>query len=64
MHNYICFEYVLYSMVRPKKVIPLEDLKGLRTLLQEGKTQKEIAEYYGVTQPTISRLINGIGNNV
>jgi hypothetical protein len=45
-------------MPRPKKDIPLEDIKGLKTLLEEGKIQDEIAVYYGVDQATISRKIS------
>jgi arginine repressor len=49
-------------MARPKKDIPLHDIKGLKTLLKEGKTQQEIADYYtekgiDVDQATISRRI-------
>jgi arginine repressor len=53
-------------MPRKSKEIPLEDikyhLKGLKTLIQEGKTQEEMAEYYrqngiDVDQTTISRKI-------
>lgn len=49
-------------MARPFNFIPLEDIKGLKTLTQEGKTQEEIQEYYkkhGIhaSQPTISRMI-------
>jgi len=66
MQNLIYSAYVSYSMPRPKKEIPIEDvkyhLKGLKTLSQEGKTQEEIAEYYrqngiDVDQTTISRKI-------
>jgi arginine repressor len=52
-------------MSRPKKQIPLKDvkIKGLKTLIKEGKTQEQIAEYYrkkhdiNVDQATISRRI-------
>lgn len=59
MHNYIYYAYHLYSMSRPKKQIPLKDVKtkGLKTLIKEGKTQEQIAEYYSVDQATISRRI-------
>ncbi|WP_292466349.1 hypothetical protein [Methanolobus sp.] len=47
-------------MARPTIWIPLEDVKGLKTLVAEGKTQDEIADYYmekgiEVTRSTISR---------
>lgn len=64
MHNYIYYAYHLYSMSRPKKQIPLKDIKikGLKTFIKEGKTQEQIAEYYrkhdiNVDQATISRRI-------
>lgn len=49
-------------MPRPKKFIPLEDIKGLKTLVDEGKTQDEIEDYFKkhgieVDQVTISRRI-------
>jgi predicted transcriptional regulator len=44
-------------MPRPKKEIPFEDIKGLKTLLDEGKTQEEIGEIFGVDQKTISRRV-------
>ena len=49
-------------MARPFNFIPLEDIKGLKTLIKEGKTQDEIGLYYkkygiDASQPTISRLI-------
>jgi len=44
-------------MARPKKNIPMDDVKGLKTLLDEGKTQKEIADYYNTNQSTICRKI-------
>ena len=47
-------------MPRPKKHIPLEDIKGLKTLINEGKTQEEIAAYFKVDQATISRKIRKI----
>lgn len=47
----------------PKRIeIPMFDIKGLSTLVQEGKTQEEIADYYGVDQATISRKFQEIGN--
>jgi hypothetical protein len=30
----------------PRKKIPINDIKGLKTLLKEGLTQERIAEYY------------------
>ena len=47
-------------MARPKKQIPLEDVKGIKTLLEEGKTQSEIAKYYNVAQSTVSEHIKRI----
>ena len=55
-------------MPRPKIDIPFDDInirikiKGLKTLIKEGKVQEEIAEYYRkkgieVDQSTISRRI-------
>lgn len=49
-------------MSRPQKFIPLEDLKGLKTLIKEEKTHDEIQEYYKqhgleVDRTTISRRI-------
>ena len=44
-------------MSRPCKEIPFEDTKGLKTLLGEGRTQYEIADYFKVDQATISRNI-------
>lgn len=69
MQILIYFAYPLHNMPRHKKEIPLEDvkynLKGLKTLIGEGKTQDEIAEYYKkhgieVTQSTICRRIQDI----
>jgi arginine repressor len=55
-------------MPRPKIDIPLEDIKGLITLIREGFTQNEIAEYYSkhgikVDQATISRRIRALLKN-
>jgi DNA-directed RNA polymerase specialized sigma subunit len=50
-------------MVRPKKDVPITNIKGLKTLLNDGKNQQEIADYYGVTQATISRKIKEMLNN-
>lgn len=44
-------------MPRPKKEIPIEDIKGLKTLLNEGMTQQKIADIFGVDQKTISRRV-------
>ena len=53
------------KMARPRIWIPVEDIKGLKTLHNEGKTQQEIAEYmtkmlpYRVTRQRIGdRLKN------
>lgn len=42
---------------RPRAPVPIEDMKGLRTLINDGKSQPEMAAYFGVSQSTISRLI-------
>ena len=52
-------------MPRPKKDIPFEDIKGLKTLIEEGLTQEEIAIYYTeigikVDRVTISRRVKEI----
>jgi len=53
-------------MVRPEKWIPKKDIKGLETLLQEGLTQQEMADYYTerlpykVAQRTISKKLEEI----
>ena len=60
MHNYKYYAYLLLAMARPDKIIPLHDVKGLKTLIDEGKTQAQIAGYYGVDQATISRRIKKI----
>lgn len=44
-------------MSRPKIKIPLDDVIGLKKMIESGKTQSEMAEYYGVDQSTISRRI-------
>jgi transposase len=47
-------------MGRPAKTfsIPLfEDIKCVKTLQEEGYTQRQIAEYYGVPLGSITRLI-------
>lgn len=44
--NYKYYSHILSIMTRPKKWIPLKDIKGLLTLLSENKTQEEIVEYY------------------
>jgi hypothetical protein len=33
-------------MPRPQKDIPTDDIKGLKTLIDEGLNQKQIAQYY------------------
>jgi hypothetical protein len=38
-------------MPRPEKWIPLSRIEGLATLLDEGYTQAEIAEYYSAVLP-------------
>lgn len=49
-------------MSRPRKEIPLDDvyIKGIKTLIKEDKTQKEMAEYYGVDPATISRRMKHV----
>jgi arginine repressor len=49
-------------MPRPKTNIPLEDIKGLKTLVNEHKTQEEIVSYYSkfgihIDRSNISRKI-------
>jgi IS30 family transposase len=46
-------------MPRPTKKIeiPWNDLKGIKTQLDEGKSHAEIGEYFGMSQDTISRRI-------
>lgn len=39
------------------KKIPWDDVKGIKTLLEEGKSHAEIALYHHVSQDTISRRI-------
>ena len=58
MRNYLSIVYILINMGRRKKEIPFKDVKGLETLIDEGKTQEEIAAYYHVDQATISRRMN------
>lgn len=57
-------------MPRHKKEIPVNDvhLKGLKTLIDEKKTQEQIAEYYRqngieVDQSTISRNLKKLKRN-
>ena len=54
-------------MPRRKINIPLDDIKGLKTLIGEGTVQEEIAEYYRkkgieVDQSTISRRIQELAD--
>jgi predicted transcriptional regulator len=44
-------------MVRPKADIPIDDVLGLKTLRIKGWSQVRIAEYYGVSQSTVSERI-------
>ncbi len=50
-------------MPRPEKWVPKKDIKGLETLIQEGLTQQEMADYYTqrlpykVAQRTISKKL-------
>ena len=67
VQNYLYFAHTLHIMPRPRKDIPLNDvnirIKGLKTFVNEGKTQEEIAEYYSkklkmkIDRATISRRI-------
>jgi len=56
-------------MPRPEKWLPLQNIKGLATLLDEGYTQAEMAEYYSAVLPypidrsTISRHIKRLRRN-
>jgi hypothetical protein len=52
-------------MPRPKKFIPEEDIKGLKTLVKEGHSQEWIEEYYkkrgiDVDRVTIGRRIDNL----
>lgn len=46
-------------MPRPTKKIeiPWNDVKGIKTQLDEGKTHLEIGDYFGVSQSAITRRI-------
>lgn len=47
-------------MGRPAKTFPIPlytDIKCIKTLQDEGKTQRQIAEYYDVPLGSITRLI-------
>jgi transposase-like protein len=44
-------------LARPRKNIPWDDVQGIKSLLEEGKSHAEIAEIHGVSQDTISRRI-------
>ncbi len=46
-------------MPRPTKKIdiPLRTIKGILDMKEEGKSDSEVAEYFGVSQPTITRRI-------
>lgn len=46
-------------MVRPRKTIPLEDIKGLKTLRKEGLTQEQIEEYYKKNGIDVDRVTVG-----
>ena len=48
--------------IRPRAWIPLDDIRGLKTLIHDGWDQVQIADYYRmmgleVSQPTVSRRI-------
>jgi hypothetical protein len=54
--------------IRPRAWIPLDDIRGLKTLINAGWDQVQITEYYrrmglGVSQATISRRIKEMKNN-
>lgn len=40
-----------------RKEIPFYDVKGLKTLLEDGKNVTQIANYYGVSRRTVKRRI-------
>jgi transposase len=46
-------------MPRPTKKIeiPWHDIKGIKTQLEDGKSHSEIADYFGVSQDSISRRV-------
>lgn len=56
-------------MVRPTKHIPRDDIKGLKTLLEEGKSQDEIAAYFSnvlkikISQQSISNKIKELNES-
>jgi len=56
-------------MPRPEKWLPLQNIKGLATLLDEGYTQAEMAEYYSdclpyrISQQTISEKLQRLRRN-
>lgn len=54
--------------IRPRAWIPLDDIRGLKTLINAGWDQVQIMEYYRrmgleVSQATISRRIKEMKNN-
>ena len=55
-------------MAPRRKEIPFEDVKGLKTLLKDGFTQEQIAEYYHVSRRTVKRRIDELhkqeGDNI
>ena len=51
-------------MARPIKNIPIDDIKGLKTLLKEGNSQRDMAIYYNTSQATISRKLKEMPEDV
>lgn len=56
-------------MVPPTKHIPIEDIKGLKTLIKENKSQDEIAAYFSdvlkikISQQSISNKIKELNES-
>jgi len=43
----------------PRRPLPSEVVQGIRIAKEEGSTQKEIAETFGVSESCVSRIIRG-----
>lgn len=43
--------------LRGRVAIPWDDITGVKTLLAQGKTRREIANIFGVSRRTIDRVI-------
>jgi len=51
-------------MVRPIKKIPFDDIKGLRTLVNDGASRQEMADYYMVSLSTIGSRLKEVDKGV